>query len=522
MKRFAAILLAAILLLMTLASCAANDTGANQSPDVSASDVASPEASEPVSYAGTYTGTAAGYHGDVTVSVELDADGKIINIDVGKDHNESEGVGTIAIEQLPGAIVDAQVLDIDMVSGATITSKALSAAVAAALGSAGLDPAAYGFTAVEVKEAKTVEFNPDAMPEKAPITDTIVVTDVKGREVSIDLPISTYAISTMDVIDYMIPLLGEDAFNMLVASGQDGGGGIERYSSLYMPIVGPYMEHFGQISEHNAPFDLEMLLAMDPDVLIVNSAMAAHKYAMEVEPLLTEAGIPIVLIDVPGKSIDTSAQQTLKLLGQIFQKEDRAAEVTSFIDEQYALIASKNLDEKTDKPTVYYEKSGYSEVYGSTSTSASGWGLLIALAGGDNIADPLLLDGASGQGGGNTLDPEYVIEADPDFVITSGAGGGWMDNHENATLSVPSFDIINRTGWNDLQAVKDGNVYELAHAMSRSIFSFYGCLELASLFYPEDFADTDADAVMDEFFDRFMLVDSDITIWCQSVNEVIG
>ena len=326
----------------------------------------------------------------------------------------------------------------------------------------------------------------------------------------------------MDVIDYMIPLLGEDAFNMLVASGQDGGGGIERYSGLYMPIVGPYMEHFGQISEHNAPFDLEMLLAMDPDVLIVNSAMAAHKYAMEVEPLLTEAGIPIVLIDVPGKSIDTSAQQTLKLLGQIFQKEDRATEVTSFIDEQYALIASKNLDEKADKPTVYYEKSGYSEVYGSTSTSASGWGLLIALAGGDNIADPLLLDGASGQGGGNTLDPEYVIEADPDFVITSGAGGGWMDNHENATLSVPSFDIINRTGWNDLQAVKDGNVYELAHAMSRSIFSFYGCLELASLFYPEDFSDTDADAVMDEFFDRFMLVDSDITIWCQSVNEVIG
>ena len=212
----------------------------------------------------------------------------------------------------------------------------------------------------------------------------------------------------------------------------------------------------------------------------------------------------------------------MKLLGQIFQKDDRAAEVTSFIDEQYALIASKNLDEKTDKPTVYYEKSGYSEVYGSTSTSASGWGLLIALAGGDNIADPLLLDGASGQGGGNTLDPEYVIESDPDFVITSGSGGGWMDNHENATLSVPSFDIVNRTGWNDLQAVTDGNVYELAHAMSRSIFSFYGCLQLASLFYPEDFADTDANAVMDEFFDRFMLVDSDITIWCQSVNEVIG
>jgi iron complex transport system substrate-binding protein len=280
------------------------------------------------------------------------------------------------------------------------------------------------------------------------------------------------------------------------------------------------MKHVGQISEHNAPFDLEMILAMNPDVLIVNSAMGAHNYAMEIESQLTSAGIPIVLIDVPGKSFTTSVQDTAKLLGQIFQKEERANELIEFIDSQYEILASKNLESRTDKPTFYYEKSGYSEIFGSTSSSKSGWGTVIAAAGGDNIADPLLLESAGSKGGNNTIDPEYVIQADPDFIILSGSGAGWMDNYEGSTPSTPKFDIIKRTGWNNLKAVKNNNVYEIAHATSRSVFGFHAALKLATVFYPDEFKDYDADAVMDEFFNRFMLVDSDVTGWMHRVSEV--
>lgn len=348
--------------------------------------------------------------------------------------------------------------------------------MADALQKAGLDPANYGFAADEANAEETYVLDPNAMPEKLPVTGSIQLTDVKGREVTIDLPISTYAISTMDVIDYMIPLMGEEAFSKLVASGQDGGGGLQTYAKLYTPVVGNYMAHVGQISDHNAPFDLEMILAQDPDILIVNSAMGAHNYALEVEEQLTEAGIPIFLIDVPGKSFTTSVQSTLEVLGKIFEKEERAKEVISFIDEQFALIASKNLNARTDQPSVYYEKSGYSQIFGSTSTSKSGWGTVIAAAGGDNIA---------GQ-----------------------------------KPAVPRFDIVNRTGWSALQAVKNENVYELAHASSRAVFGFYPCLKMATIFYPEDFKDVDPEAVMDEFFERFMLVDSDVTGWCYRLGEV--
>ncbi len=458
---------------------------------------------------GTYSGTAAGYHGDITVTTKIGENGKIADIAVG-ENEETEGIGSVAIEKLPQMIIDEQSLDIDVVAGATLTSSGILSAVANSLESAGADPAKYGFTELKSEEETTETlstFDKDTMPEKKAITGSVTVTDAKGRNVTIDLPVSSYAISTMDVIDYIIPIKGEDAFNMLVGSGQDGGDGIQKYAQLYTSVVGDYTTHLGQISDHNAPFDLEMILAMDPDVLIVNSAMSAHKYVLEVEEQLTAAGIKIILIDVPGKKLDKSVQQTLTILGKIFE------------DTQYNLIASKNLSEKTDKPTVYYEKSGYSEVFGSTATSASGWGLPILIAGGTNIADAVLLNTASGSGSSNTLDPEYVIEADPDYIIVSGINDGWLDSIKK-NKTVPSFDIVNRNGWGNLTAIKNGDLYEFAHSTSRSIYAFYPCLKMAKLFYPEDFSDVDPEAVLNEFFDKFMLVDSDISTWFISYKEI--
>ncbi len=503
MKKLLSVLLVLSFALMMLGGCGG-------SAGVSAGETAG----QAKDYSGTYQGSAPGYHGDLDVTVTLDKVGKILAVEVAEDHGETEKIGTIPIERIPGAIVAGQSLQVDTVTGATITADAILAAVAVALERAGLDPADYNYTPPKATDREAFSLDMSAMPQKAPITDSVTITDVKGRQVALDLPISTYAISTMDVIDYLIPLLREEAFHMLVASGQDGGGGLQTYAKLYTPIIGNYMKHVGQISEHNAPFDLEMILATDPDVLIVNSAMGAHRYALEIEDQLTAAGIPIVLIDVPGKSLTTSVQDTVKLLGQIFQKEERAKEVASFIDEQYALVASKKLDQRQDKPTVYYEKSGYSEIFGSTSSSQSGWGTVIALAGGENIADPVLLDSAAGKGGNSTLDPEYVLEANPEFIVLSGSGAGWMDNYSGSTPEVPKFDILNRTGWRELAAVKNGNVYELAHATSRTIFGFHAVLKLASIFYPEDFQGINVDGIMDEFFDKFMLVDSDVTGWC--------
>lgn len=76
-------------------------------------------------------GTGQGIGGDLVVKVVLDGD-LISNIEVLKE-NETPDIGGVALEKLPSMVVEAQSTDIDVVSGATITSKAFFAAVEEAL-----------------------------------------------------------------------------------------------------------------------------------------------------------------------------------------------------------------------------------------------------------------------------------------------------------------------------------------------------------------------------------------------------
>lgn len=76
---------------------------------------------------GSYTATGRGIGGEVPVTVEFSTDA-ILTVEVGSNA-ETPGIGTNAIEALPSAIVEAQSTAIDGVAGATVTSKAILAAV---------------------------------------------------------------------------------------------------------------------------------------------------------------------------------------------------------------------------------------------------------------------------------------------------------------------------------------------------------------------------------------------------------
>ena len=95
---------------------------------------------------GDFTGTAKGFGGDVTVTLTL-TDGKITGC-TAEGADETKGVGSKAIEQLPAAIAESGSIAVDGVSTATITSNAIKEAAAAAITAAGLKPEDFQ-TAVE-------------------------------------------------------------------------------------------------------------------------------------------------------------------------------------------------------------------------------------------------------------------------------------------------------------------------------------------------------------------------------------
>jgi uncharacterized protein with FMN-binding domain len=84
--------------------------------------------------ADTYTGTADGFGGEVSVTVKVNGN-KIVDV-AAEGPEETEGIGSKAVEQLPAKIKEANSTNVDAITGATFTSKAIIEAVNKALESA--------------------------------------------------------------------------------------------------------------------------------------------------------------------------------------------------------------------------------------------------------------------------------------------------------------------------------------------------------------------------------------------------
>ena len=108
---------------------------------------------------GDFTGTAKGMGGDVTVTLTL-TDSKITGC-TAEGVDETQGIGTLALDQLPGQIAETGSIAVDGVTGATITSDAIKEAAAAALTAAGLNPDDFK-TAVENNGEKAEDSTVDA------------------------------------------------------------------------------------------------------------------------------------------------------------------------------------------------------------------------------------------------------------------------------------------------------------------------------------------------------------------------
>lgn len=81
--------------------------------------------------ANEYIGVATGMGKGLTVKVTMDGT-KIAAVEI-LSHNESPNISDKAIERIPAAIVEAQSADVDVVSGASLTSRAIMEAVKQAL-----------------------------------------------------------------------------------------------------------------------------------------------------------------------------------------------------------------------------------------------------------------------------------------------------------------------------------------------------------------------------------------------------
>lgn len=107
--------------------------------------------------AGEYTAAAAGYGGDVTVTLTIDENGKITDGKVNAT-TETDKIGQVAAPEVMQAIIDGNTVEVETVSGATMTSKAIIEASKDCLKQAGV-----GVEEKEVVKADDEEITVDVV-----------------------------------------------------------------------------------------------------------------------------------------------------------------------------------------------------------------------------------------------------------------------------------------------------------------------------------------------------------------------
>lgn len=156
-KSATAVVLAGAMTASALAGCSSKPAETTAAATTAAATEAATEAAKGEAGAdGTYEGTAVGQGGEsnpVKVAITL-KDGKIADVKI-EGPGETDGIGSKAIEAFPAEMIERNTIQVDAISGATITSKAIVEAATAALAEAGLKP--EDLESVEAAEAAPAE-----------------------------------------------------------------------------------------------------------------------------------------------------------------------------------------------------------------------------------------------------------------------------------------------------------------------------------------------------------------------------
>ena len=143
-----------------------------------------------------FTGKAQGM-GEVVAEVTV-ADGKIVDVKL-TGANETPGIGSVALEEMPGKIIEAQSADVDGIASATITSNAVKAAVNDALAQAGLYVPAVTEAATEAETEAVTEAATEAPTAAMTANDLIIASYEATAE-------NTYAVDYLEQDPYLVNL----------------------------------------------------------------------------------------------------------------------------------------------------------------------------------------------------------------------------------------------------------------------------------------------------------------------------
>jgi iron complex transport system substrate-binding protein len=144
-----------------------------------------------------------------------------------------------------------------------------------------------------------------------------------------------------------------------------------------------------------------------------------------------------------------------------------------------------------ERPTAYLE---VLSTQWRTANTNSGYGSLINLAGGINIAPTNTSTTFP------TISPEYVVEENPNVIVVMVSQNpvGTLED-----LQAKRTEMLERAILSETDAIKDGRVYAFNSKLTSGLLHPIGLLYTAKCLYPDLFMDIDPTAIQEAMFQKY-------------------
>ena len=199
----------------------------------------------------------------------------------------------------------------------------------------------------------------DTTPDDASTdTDTVTVTDMVGREVTVApgsyqrvVCIGAGALRMYSYIGDTALLCGvEDIDNTTLADRPKMFDGVARPYVLAYGDVFAALPSCGVGGPNAQAAEAEKILSCQPDIII-----SEYEDVEKADALQQQVGVPVITLRAGADGVFAEAfPGSLRLLGQLFGRADRAEELISFIESETAELTRRTADvAEADKPGVY-------------------------------------------------------------------------------------------------------------------------------------------------------------------------
>ena len=189
-------------------------------------------------------------------------------------------------------------------------------------------------------------------------TEAITITDMIGREVTVTPGSYSRVVCIGAGALRMYSYIGD--VNLLCGVEDIDNATLAERPKMFDSVARPYVLAYGDIftalpscgvgGPQAQAAEAEKILSCDPDIVI-----SEYEDVEKEDALQEQLGIPVITLKAgPGGVFDDNFFGTMRMLGQIFQNEEKAEVLVGFIEAERAEIESRTVDiPEEDKPAVY-------------------------------------------------------------------------------------------------------------------------------------------------------------------------